>query len=123
MELYTIQLAQWRIAQRRNIPIVDTTVKSGSQAFCPEWDMVMGIKDGSLSEQAYRAQYVALMRRTWRTHRREWEDLLAMPVVALGCYCKTGTFCHRHILKEAVSLIQKQRGALLVDGGEITKPA
>lgn len=119
MEIYTIQMAQWRKAVNQEVALVDTTVKSGIDAFAPRWDMVMGSKDGSLSEADYRQQYIDLMRESWYNRRLEWEKLLQMDKVALACYCKAGNFCHRHILKEIVMKIQEQRGVVVIDQGEL----
>lgn len=119
MELYTIQLSQWRKAKELGVPVLNTTVKNGNKAFAPSWDIVVGVKAGSLSEEAYRERYIDHMRSSWSTHRDEWEKLLAMPVVALGCFCRAGEFCHRHLLKEIVEKILENRGRSLVDHGEI----
>ncbi len=94
-------------------------MKSGNDAFAPAWDMVMGIKQGRLSEDAYRQQYIDMMRESWAYRRLEWEKVLQMDQVALACYCSAGKFCHRHILKEILMKIQQQRGVEVVDGGEV----
>lgn len=75
----------------------------------------------TLSEDAYRALYVDLLRQSWVDNPGEWEALLEMESVALACFCKAPpAFCHRHILKEAVCLLLEQRGLPFQDGGEIT---
>lgn len=119
MILYTVQMAQWRKAKDQDIPLLDTTVKSGIDAFAPSWEMVLGHKDGSLSNAAYREQYISLMRESWHYRRLEWEKVLRMETVALACYCRAGNFCHRHILKEILMRIQEQRGVKVIDGGEL----
>lgn len=119
MNIYTVQIAKWRKAKELSIPLLDTTVKSGVSAFSPSWDIVLGHKSRTLSEEAYRESYVGLLRESWVTQRGEWEKLLSMETVALGCYCKAGTFCHRHILKEAVIKLLEQRGLPYTDHGEL----
>lgn len=119
MNIYTIQIAKWRKAKELNIPLMDTTVKSGVSAFAPSWDIVLGIKGGTLSEEAYREVYVGILRGTWMNQRAEWEKLLGMNDVALGCYCPPGKFCHRLILKEAVIKILEKRGISYRDCGEL----
>lgn len=119
MIIHTVQMAKWRKAKERNIPFLDTTVKSGNDAFAPAWDMVMGIKQGRLSEEDYRQQYIDMMRESWEHRRLEWEKVLQMDQVALACYCPAGKFCHRHILKEILMKIQQQRGVEVIDGGEV----
>lgn len=112
-------MAKWRRAKALDIPLWDTTVKSGLEAFAPTWAMVLGIKKGTLSEEAYRAQYIALMRESWVSHRSDWECLLSQPSLALACFCKPGHFCHRLILKEAVMKLCYQRNINVNYHGEI----
>ena len=119
MEVYTIQMSQWRVAKELGITLIDTTVKSGVEAFAPTWPMVYGIKNQTLSEEEYRRAYIDIIRRTWRSDAEEWEKLLSMDRVALACYCKAGAFCHRHILKEAVINVCNKRGIGVTDGGEL----
>ena len=56
IELYTVQLARWRLAQSKNIVVVDTTVKSAPKSgygfLAPSWDIVMGVKSGEITEEA-----------------------------------------------------------------------
>lgn len=119
MDIYTIQMAKWRVAQAKDIPLLDTTVKSGVSAFAPSWSMVLGVKGQTLSEEAYRAEYIALMRQSWVEQRAEWEKLLSMESVALACFCKPGIFCHRHLLKEIVVAFLEQRNLPYNDCGEL----
>lgn len=93
-----MQMAQWRLAKEMNIPMVDTTVKSGKKFMAPLWDMVMGHKNGTLSNDVYTAQYNAMMLRSMQEHPKEWGELIAMEQVAIACYCKAGCFCHRRLL-------------------------
>jgi len=120
MNIWTVQVAKWRVAKTREIPFLDTTVKSGVSAFAPTWDIVLGIKNGTLSEEAYRESYLALLRQSWVDQRGEWEKLLEMDEVALACYCPAGKFCHRHILKEAVVKLLQQRNQPVNDCGELS---
>jgi len=76
----------------------DITRKTGMLAFAPTWDMVMGVKDGTLSEEGYTEQYRALLDRSRRTHRAEWKALLGAGQVTLVCFCPPGAFCHRRLL-------------------------
>lgn len=117
--IWTFQLSHWRSL---TIPYVDTTVKTGLHAFAPTWDMVLGVKSKNLSEEHYRALYIDLLRQSWKVNRLEWENILNLEEFALGCYCKPGEFCHRHILKEAIIKIYEQRNIEVIDCGEFTKP-
>lgn len=79
----------------------DITVKGGvAKAFSPSWDMVMGYKNGTVSEEEYVARYTLMMATSRLNHSKEWEELLAMDEVTLVCFCANGSFCHRHILAD-----------------------
>jgi hypothetical protein len=119
MEVWTIQIAQWRLAQQLDITLIDTTVKSGNPAFSPTWEMVSAYKNGCIGEEEYSIHYNILIREKWITHRNAFEEVLALPKVALACYCKAGDFCHRHLLKRAFSKIASQRGIPFIDHGEL----
>lgn len=98
MKLWTTQLAKWRVAKQRNIPLVDTTVRTGISAFSPNWDMVTGIKIGTISEAEYTRQYQSLMREKYREHYSTWMTLCKLDEAVIACYCAAGQFCHRHLL-------------------------
>lgn len=96
--LYTFQLAKWRAIDQLGLPWLDTTVKSGAVQTAPTWAMVRGIKQGTLSEAAYTRLYYARLDYWWDRDPLFFEELLTYPSLALGCYCRPGTFCHRHLL-------------------------
>ena len=82
----------------------DITVKSGDKSFAPTWDMVMGVKEGRITEQRYAEMYLALLTSRYETSNnmveaccRVVEDAIAGDVT-LVCYCPAGAFCHRHLL-------------------------
>ena len=82
----------------------DITVKSGDKSFAPTWDMVMGVKEGRITEQQYAEMYLALLTSRYETSNnmveaccRVVEDAIAGDVT-LVCYCPSGAFCHRHLL-------------------------
>ena len=82
---------------------LDITIKSASpeaRPFAPDdWQMVMGVKQGRIAQEAYRAYYTELMRMSCGAHRAEWDALLAREEVTLLCYCPpTFLSCHRLIL-------------------------
>lgn len=107
MELFTIRKGynhksrEEREAERVGILVVDTTAKGKSLLFAPPWDIVLGHKNGTVSDQEYRDVYLPLMRDSWMQHRASWEEFLRQEGwIAIGCYCKAGCFCHRLILVE-----------------------
>ena len=102
LRVYTAQIGKYHGADA-----LDITIKSAppeGRPFAPDrWDMVLGAKRGRLSQDAYHAYYLDLMRGSYRQHREEWADLLARDEVTLLCYCTpTVPFCHRHILAREI---------------------
>lgn len=113
LELFTIQMGKWRLARDRGIMFLDTTVKSGDRIFAPQWDMVLGHKNGTVSDEEYTQRYRRLMIDSWVNNRDRWMTLLqSNDQVALACYCPAGQFCHRHLL----------RGILEELGGKLNLP-
>ena len=101
VHVYTGQLGRYRGTDG-----LDITLKSSrglGRAFAPiAWEMVLGVKRGTVSESQYRDWYLAVLRTSYRTHPSAWQQLLALPKVVLLCYCRAGTFCHRHLLAEVL---------------------
>ena len=89
---------------------LDTTVKSGDETFAPTWKMVMSVKDGGLSEEAYSDEYYRRMRDSYRNNRSRWEEVLGFDEVFLGCYCRAGSFCHRYLLRDMLVRLGAEAG-------------
>jgi hypothetical protein len=117
--VYTIQMGKWRVAQALKIPFKDITVKSGDPIFAPDWDMVLGHRDGKITDAEYTKKYYEKMLRMYNQYRPEWDELLAKPTVAISCYCSANKFCHRHILREIIEKILNKRELPYQYGGEI----
>lgn len=71
----------------------------------PGWDLVMGHKQGRLSDEQYTKGYAALIRSREAEVRAWFESLTAEEDVTFVCYCtefQAGTqrpkFCHRHLV-------------------------
>lgn len=92
MEIHTAQLFKVTDSD-----LIDITVKGGSP-FGPEWAWVFGTKDGTMTEEEYTNLYLAKMRKLWKEEPEVFLELLSRDRIVLGCYCKPGVFCHRHIL-------------------------
>lgn len=119
---YTACLHRRQGVQERNIPLVDTTVKSGNKAFAPSWDIVQAHKLSDHSKEAdmtYLDVYVPMMRFSYKHNLSEWLKLFDAPEVALGCYCKPGAFCHRHVLVDLLEAVAKKHGLAFSRGGEV----
>jgi hypothetical protein len=76
MGFYTIQISKYRTAKALGITMIDTTVKSGMSIFAPRWDMVIGHKEGILSNEQYAEQYMSVIQDSIRTRSREWRIFL-----------------------------------------------
>lgn len=97
MKLYTIQLSKWRKAESLGIPLLDVTVKSGDKTFAPTWDFLMEYKK-DLNENRYIEKFIPLMRLSYKDNKQRWLEVCKMDQIAIACYCRSGKFCHRHIL-------------------------
>lgn len=102
MEVYTYQIAQWRLVKKLvpDVLVIDTTVKSGIKQLAPTWDMVIAIKEGRITEEKYTRLYHRILDYSRRVYPEFWAALLRQPKVAIGCYCSRGKFCHRLLLVE-----------------------
>ncbi len=94
---------------------LDITVKNGIKEFAPTWKMVMGSKNGQVSQEEYTDEYINMMRISYRNNRETWEELLTSDEVVLVCFCPAGEFCHRVLLAD----ILEKLGAEYL--GEISK--
>src|SRR5512139_1217367 len=85
---------------------VDVIVKSSrgfARAFSPTWPMVMGYKNGMLTEAQYTEQYLKILD---AVSVEAWRWLYAQAAgggeVTLLCYCRDEWFCHtRKIIQYA----------------------
>ena len=118
-ELYTVQHNNKRLAHMEDITVYDVTVMSGDPIFAPTWDMVRMYKSGKLSEEAYEKEYREMMFNNMRRFPKRWDRLMEYDRLALACYCKSGHFCHRHILKQLLLERAWGDGDEIVDGGEL----
>jgi uncharacterized protein YeaO (DUF488 family) len=118
MELYTIQMAQWRRCAPLGILFVDTTFKKET-AFSPTKHMVHSYKYGSMSQEEYTELYNALLSETQETSPHEWKALFEQDKVAIGCMCRAGVFCHRHLCKDKILAYAEEHGLPCVYMGEI----
>lgn len=103
-------------------PGIDITVKSAkgkARMLAPTWEMVKGIKDGSLSEFDYTNQYLQIL------HQNEQEIVQYLLEVAhetggvlrFLCYCKDGSFCHTYLLISWLYHLLQDRGKVVIIDG------
>lgn len=121
MKLWTLQLAQWRVAKQLNVPVLDTTFKSGDVVFAPPRKLVMDYKAGIITAEQYTAVYLATMRESYRIANARWMEVLQMEEVAFACYCPEGRFCHRHLLTDMFVKIGQAKSQDIILMGELGK--
>lgn len=120
--VYTSSLYNHKYVGTLGLSLIDTTVKSGVQAFAPTWDIVTAHKcsdKSSEADQAYLAGYLPKMRESYKNAPDVWLDLLKQESVVLGCYCPSGVFCHRLVLVDILEAIAKKHDLPFSRGGEI----
>lgn len=101
MDVFTVQISNWRVATERGVLVINSTVRAKHPLFAPTWDMVMGHKQGSVSDDEYRREYYALLDHRLHANVVPWQEFFMFNQgrqIALGCYCTPGDFCHRHLL-------------------------
>lgn len=121
IELYTIQLAQRRLLANTGIVLLDITVKSGWNAFAPDKQALFEFKAGKMTEERYSELYLERINYIRDRQPLDWEELKRSRKLALGCYCKAGEFCHRHIFKKLAEEYLVEQGFDVEQKGEIEK--
>lgn len=106
-------------------PYLDITIKSGKglgRLLSPTWEMVMGIKQGRLSEEDYREQYLELLRSRYRQDSSGFVRILTGSggTVTLACFCKPHTYCHRYLAVEVLEKIAQAHNIPFEYGGEVS---
>lgn len=91
----------------------DITVKGSENGgdpvakfFAPTWDMVMGVKKGTMSEQEYVYKYIDIIR---KAPVEAWLWLCSMEERTLVCFCPENAFCHRNVLTNYMLSTPNQR--------------
>lgn len=122
MDVFTIQLSNWRTAVDRGIRVVNATMKANHPYFAPLNHMVWGVKDGRISECDYTRMYRDLMTRSVQENQIGWDEFLLQyhdQQVAIGCFCGPGEFCHRHLLIPMLAKYAAWRGIPFTYYGEL----
>jgi uncharacterized protein (DUF488 family) len=102
--------------------VLDTTVKSGSGLgliFAPTWEIVMGVKQGRITQQQYTDAYLEMLRERYRASQETFLAILAQDQVVVTCYCRAGAFCHRHIVVDVLEKIAAKHELAFARGGEV----
>lgn len=129
MEIWTVQLGQWRLAKELNIPLVDTTLKSGVihnnvRWLAPTPELLGNYKSGTCSPSDYQHIYLNIMRNRWTLDQQWFVDFcLNTDKVALACYCGAGQFCHRLLLVDILRSICIKYNIAFIYHGELKRAA
>lgn len=119
MELYTVALYNWRSAEVKGIPVINTTIKTGDKRLAPNWNFLTLYQKGTIDEDEYTRRFYAKMRWSYHKHRQFWDELICKDTLALACYCKPGKFCHRHLLVDIITKIGAREGIEVLYKGEL----
>lgn len=98
MEVYTYQLSNVRKVMDLGVPYMDTSIKSGDWMLAPTWALLAAYKYNGLSEADYTKGYNQLLEDRLIEFPEYFSELFNVEVLAVGCYCHPGKFCHRHLL-------------------------
>lgn len=105
-KLHTIYTAHYRYAGPDRTDITVKGQDTMGKFFAPNWDMVMGVKKGTMSEHEYVYRYMEIIR---RVPINVWEWLLSAEERTFVCFCPEQAFCHRNILTNYMLSILKGR--------------
>ena len=89
--------------------------------FAPTWALVMGYQRGRVTAESYTKQYHQQMRRSYRAHRQQWVETITASAgkrLVIGCFCRAGAFCHRHLLAGYLAQAARQLGYRVVQKEE-----
>lgn len=110
MNIYTIQLSQWRKLPKE-IKLVSIVAKENI-LLSPTWKIVDCYKKQLITEQEYTVKYLEILNK-----RIMEEDNLKSLIewlkgfnqdIALSCFCGKDSFCHRHLaIKYLTNLKEK----------------
>ena len=91
------------MTEKKGDVFIDITIKNNPNHFLSpdDWDMVMGVKFGKISEESYKKYYIELLKKRWMFRKDEFIELAKQGKdreVVLKCYCKkTFMTCHAYI--------------------------
>lgn len=119
VEIYTIQISNWRKAESKGIHLLDITAKSGFKEFAPDYDKVMMYKRGEMNSELYSTYYTLKMRDSYVRYKERWNKLEKHSKIAFACYCSKNVFCHRLLFKEMVKKHFDKINVQYLDYGEI----
>lgn len=129
MEVWTIQLGQWRLAKELNIELIDTTYRSGIihqgiRWLAPTGELLGNYKAGITTATGYQEIYLNLMRHRWTADPQWFLDFCkSHERLALACYCGADQFCHRLLLVDLLRKICVKYNIPFIYHGELRRAA
>jgi len=94
------QIRRGRKTQRGDLDITVKSAEGIGKYLAPTWPMVLGHKDGTLSDEDYEWMYRRILdRNPIKVYRALWKygkDCGGQ--ITFLCYCPDGVFCHTHLL-------------------------
>lgn len=100
--LYT---AQYRYPGQDRL---DITVKGNNVAgklYAPTWDIVMGVKNGTITEEEYTKRYYDMLCEKHNSGSKlvvsqteRFVSRIMKQDITVVCFCPANAFCHRHLL-------------------------
>lgn len=116
-EKWQIGTSRINYRKKQNQQVLNITIGSGYGAgklYAPTWEMVNASKEGSISWNEYKRQYVGLMKQRYFTNKRLFLSIFNSKEIILCCYCKdthlTTRHCHRYILVDIFSMLARLKG-------------
>lgn len=119
LEVWTGRIQDWRYYEGTDILFYDTTLKSGDLNFAPSPELLWPYKRGEYNDAEYTEIFYQLTRERYRVNPEPWEWLIQQERICLACYCRTGKFCHRHLLKRPLAGLCQRNGIRFLDRGEL----
>lgn len=90
---------------------LDITVKGQDplgRLFAPTWDMVMGYKNGTLSQEGYTKAFAQKFGQAFSPENLPILNAIKEKYhggLTLVCFCRRGDFCHRLVVAGALELL------------------
>jgi len=103
MPLYT---AQYRYSGPDRLDITVKGQDGRGKCFAPTWDMVNGVKNGTMTESDYEQLYIHLLNSRWNNNEMNIRNIIISILKTLDegggvtfvCFCRANSFCHRYLL-------------------------
>lgn len=95
MQLWTIQLAKWRLLQHSDVELIDVTLATGLKWMAPSPLLLASYKGKRCTDAEYEVEFLRLCRERYREKPRPWQRIAQKHRVAFACYCPKDCFCHR----------------------------